>query len=40
MDGNDKRCLPDRRKEMQSPGKVEDVKKIHARVRKMDYSSK
>ena len=28
------RCLPDERKGMQRPGKIEDVK-IHARVRKM-----
>ena len=33
---NKGRCLPDERKGMQSPGKIEDVKKeIHARARKM-----
>ena len=36
MYGNNRRCLPDRRKGMQSPGEIEDVKKkIHARARKM-----
>ena len=30
-----RRCLPDGRKGMQSPGKIEDVKKIHARARKV-----
>ena len=36
MNRNNTRCLPDGRKGMQSPGKVEDVKKkIHARARKM-----
>ena len=34
--GNARRCLPDGRKEMQSPGEIENVKKqIHARARKM-----
>ena len=38
MDGNNRRSLPDGRKEMQSPGEMEDVKKkIHARARKMLY---
>ena len=33
---NNRKCLPDGRKGMQSPGKIEDVKKkIHARARKM-----
>ena len=36
MNGNNKRCLPDGRKGMQSPGKIENIKeKIHARARKM-----
>ena len=35
VDGNYRRCLPDGRKRMQSPGKIEDVKKIQARVKKM-----
>ena len=36
MDGNNGRCLPDGRKEMQRPGKIENVKKkIHARARKV-----
>ena len=36
MCGNNRRCLPDGRKGMQSPEKIEDVKeKIHARARKM-----
>ena len=36
MDGNNRRCLPDGRKGMQSPGKIENVlKKIHARARKV-----
>ena len=36
VDGNNRRCLPDGRKKIQSPGKVEDVKKkFHARARKM-----
>ena len=34
--GNNRRCLPDGRKEMQRPGKIENVKKkIHARAKKM-----
>ena len=37
MDGNNRRSLPDGRKEMQRPGEMEDVKKIHARARKMLY---
>ena len=28
-------CLPDGRKGMQRPGEIEDVKKIHAKARKM-----
>ena len=33
--GNNRRCLPDRRKGMRRPGEIEDVKKkIHARARK------
>ena len=36
VDGNIGRCLPHGRKGMQSPGKIEDVKKkIHARARKI-----
>ena len=36
MDGNNGRCLPDGRKEMQSPGKIENLKKkIHASARKV-----
>ena len=36
VDGNNKRCLPDGRKGMQSQGKIEDVKKkINAKARKM-----
>ena len=36
VDGNNRRCLRDGRKGMQSPGKIEDVKKkIHARARKV-----
>ena len=36
VDGNNRRCLPDGRKGMQSPGEIEDVKKkIHSRARKM-----
>ena len=36
VDRNNRRCLPDGRKGMQSPGKIEDVKKkIHARARKI-----
>ena len=36
VDGNDRRCLLDGRKEMGRPGTIEDVKKkIHARARKM-----
>ena len=27
IDGNNKKCLPDRRKEMPRPGKIENVKK-------------
>ena len=35
MDGNKTGRLPDRRKEMQRPGKIENVKnKIHAGTRK------
>ena len=30
VNGNNRRCLPDGRKGMQSPGEIEDVKKIHA----------
>ena len=39
MDGNNRRCLPDERKGMQSLGEIEENvrKKIHARVRKMLY---
>ena len=34
--GNNRRSLPDGRKGMRRPGKIEDVtKKIHARVRKV-----
>ena len=29
------RCLPDGRKGMRRPGEIENVKKIHARARKM-----
>ena len=33
---NNRRCLPDGKKGMRRPGKIEDVKKkIHARARKM-----
>ena len=33
---NNRRCLPDRRKGMQSLGRIEDVKKkIHVRARKI-----
>ena len=36
MNGNIGRCLPDGRKEMQRPGKTENVyEKIHARARKV-----
>ena len=36
MDGNDRRCLPDGRKEMQRPTKIENVyKRIHARAGKV-----
>ena len=36
VDGNNRRCLPDGRKGMQSPEEIESVKKkIHARARKM-----
>ena len=36
VDGNNRRCLPDGRKGMRSPGEIEDVKKkIHAGARKM-----
>ena len=36
VDGNKGRCLLDGRKGMQSPGKIQDVKKkIHAGARKM-----
>ena len=36
MYGNNRRCLPDGRKGMRRPRKIEDVKKkIHARARKM-----
>ena len=36
VDGNNKKYLPDGRKGMQSPGKIEDVKKkINARARKV-----
>ena len=36
VDGNNRRCLPDGRKGMQSPGKIENVKeKINGRARKM-----
>ena len=36
VDGNNRRCLPDGKKGMQSPEGIEDVKKkIHARARKM-----
>ena len=36
MDGNNRRCLPDERKEIQRPGKIENVKKkIHSRARKV-----
>ena len=36
VDGNNGRCLPDGRKGMRRPGKIENVKKkIHARARKM-----
>ena len=36
IDGNNRRCLPDGRKGMQKPGKIENVKKkIHARARKV-----
>ena len=33
--GNNRRYFPDGRKGMQSPEEIEDVKKIHARARKM-----
>ena len=33
--GGNNRCLPDGRKGMQRPGKIENVKKIHASARKM-----
>ena len=36
MYGNNRRCLPDGKKGMRRPGKVENVKKkIHARARKV-----
>ena len=36
VNGNNRRCLPNGRKETKSPGEIEDVKKkIHARARKM-----
>ena len=36
VNGNNRRCLPDGRKRLQSLGEIEDVKKkIHARARKM-----
>ena len=36
VDGNNKRCLPDRRKGMESPRDIENVKKkIHARTGKV-----
>ena len=36
VDGNNKKCLPNGRKGMQSLAEIEDVKKkIHARARKM-----
>ena len=36
VNGNNRRCLPDGRKGMQRPGKIEDEKKkIHARARKV-----
>ena len=35
VDGNNRKCLPDGRKGMQSPGKIENVKKIHAIARKV-----
>ena len=36
MDWNNVKCFPDGRKRMQSPGKIEDVKKkIHFKARKM-----
>ena len=34
MDENN-RCLPDGKKEMRNPGEIENVKKIHARARKV-----
>ena len=39
MDVNNGRCLSDGRKRMQSPGKIENVKKkkIHAKARKVLY---
>ena len=34
--GNNGRCIPDGRKRMRPPGKIEDVKKkIHAKARKV-----
>ena len=35
MDKNNGRCLLDGRKEMQRSGKIENVKKIYARARKV-----
>ena len=36
VDGNNRRCLPDGKKGMRSPGEIENVKKkIHARARKV-----
>ena len=36
VDGNNRRCLPDGKKGMQSPGKIKHVKKkVHARARKV-----
>ena len=35
MDGNNRKCLPDGRKGMQSSEKIENVKKIHFRARKV-----
>ena len=35
MDGNNRKCLPDKRKGMQRQEKIENVKeKIHVRLRK------
>ena len=34
MNGNNRRCLSDGRKEIWRPGKIEDVKKTHARARR------